>query len=74
MLNNLKAEKLVLDWKKRQNTVADVVVTIETVLDSGLPAKFEKDVYEAKCQLVFSHVYDSYSREGRSVYELEPDE
>ena len=45
LLNTLKAGKLVLDWKKRQNTVADVVVTIETVLDSGLPPKFVKEVY-----------------------------
>ena len=59
-MNTLKAEKLVLDWKKRQNTVADEVVTIETVLDSGLPEKYEKEVYDTKCQLIFSHVYDSY--------------
>ncbi len=69
LLNTLKAGKLVLDWKKKQNTVADVVVTIETVLDSGLPPKFEKEVYNAKCQMIFDHVYDSYSGEGRSIYE-----
>ena len=73
LLNSLKAEKLVLDWKKRQNTMADVRVTIETMLDSGLPPKFEKDVYEMKCQMVFSHVYESYSGEGRSIYGVVPD-
>lgn len=68
LLNTLKAEKLVLDWKKRQNTVADVRVTIETVLDSGLPSKFERAIYATKCQSVFDHVYDSYIGEGRTVY------
>ena len=69
LLNTLKAEKLVLDWKKRQNTIADVQVTIETMLDSGLPTKFDKEAYDTKCHLVFSHVYDSYSGEGISIYD-----
>ena len=68
LLNTLKAEKLVLDWKKRQNTMADVRVTIEKVLDTGLPPKFDKDVYTIKCKSVFDHVYDSYLGEGNSVY------
>ena len=70
LLNTLKAEKLVLDWKKRQNTRADVFVTIEKALDTGLPSKFDKDVYSLKCQSVFDHVYDSYLGEGRSLYEM----
>ena len=70
LLNTLKAEKLVLDWKKRQNTRADVFVTIEKALDTGLPDKFDKGVYSIKCQSVFDHVYDSYLGEGRSLYEV----
>jgi type I restriction enzyme R subunit len=70
LLNTLKAEKLVLDWKKRQNTRADVFVTIEKALDTGLPSKFDKGVYTIKCQSVFDHVYDSYLGEGRSLYEV----
>ena len=70
LLNTLKAEKLVLDWKKRQNTMADVLVTIEKALDSGLPTKFDKEVYTTKCKSVFDHVYDSYLGEGGSVYEM----
>ena len=70
LLNTLKAEKLVLDWKKRQNTRADVFVTIEKALDTGLPDKFDKGVYSIKCQSVFDHVYDSYLGEGRSLYEM----
>jgi len=70
LLNTLKAEKLVLDWKKRQNTRADVLVTIEKALDIGLPTKFDKEVYTTKCKSVFDHVYDSYLGEGRSLYEM----
>ena len=71
LLNTLKAEKLVLDWKKRQNTKADVFVTIEKALDTGLPPKFDKDVYSIKCRSVFDHVYDSYLGEDRSLYEVD---
>jgi len=35
LLESLKREKLVLDWKKFQTTRAAVRVTIETVLDAG---------------------------------------
>lgn len=69
MLNTLKAEKLVLDWKKRQNTRADVFVTIEKALDAGLPPTFNKDVYETKCQSVFDHVYENYHGDGHSAYQ-----
>ncbi len=37
LLETLKGEKLVLDWRKRQQSRAQVRVSIETVLDSGLP-------------------------------------
>ena len=37
LLEKLKHELLVLDWRKRQTTRAAVQVTIESVLDEGLP-------------------------------------
>jgi len=70
LLNTLKAERLVLDWKKRSETRAGVQVTIETVLDEGLPPKFGKDAYTVKCRSVFDHVFDSYMGQGASVYEM----
>lgn len=39
LLQKLKSEKLVLDWKKRQATRAAVRFTIETVLDELPRAK-----------------------------------
>ncbi len=43
-------------------------MTIETVLDGGLPAAFKRDVFSRKTDLVFQHVYDSYYGAGKSVY------
>ena len=69
LLNTLKAERLVLDWKKRSETRAGVQVTIEQVLDEGLPPKFDEFVYPIKCKSVFDHVFDSYMGQGASIYD-----
>lgn len=69
LLETLKQGKLVLDWRKRQQTRAEVMVTIENYLDHDLPDKFTKEIYSEKCQLVYEHVYDSYLGEGASVYQ-----
>ena len=55
-----------------QNTTADLVVTIETALDAGLPPKYEKEVYDAKCRRAYEHIYDAYSGDGSSVYQTHP--
>lgn len=68
LLTTLKAEKLVLDWRKRQQSRAQVMVTIEDIFDRGLPNKFNPNLFHQKCELVYQHVYDSYFGEGRSVY------
>ncbi|HEY2975866.1 MAG TPA: type I restriction endonuclease subunit R [Pyrinomonadaceae bacterium] len=68
LLSTLKAEKLILDWRKRQQSRAQVLVTIQDVLDSGLPDKFSPALFRDKCELIYQHVYDSYPGEGRGVY------
>lgn len=67
LLQRLKGEKLVLDWRKRQQNRAAVRLTIETMLDR-LPGAYTKDVFTVKCDLVFQHVFDSYAGAGQSVY------
>ena len=57
-----------LDWRKRQQSRAAVKVTIEKVLDQGLPAAFAPELFKAKTEAVFQHVYDCYYGDGRSVY------
>ena len=47
---------------------AIVLVTIETLLDQGLPRAYTPDLYEQKTTAVFQHIYDAYYGAGRSVY------
>ncbi len=67
LLQTLKEAKLVLDWRKKQKTRADVYSTVKTILDD-LPRTFTKELYEQKCDVVYQHVYDSYTGEGVSIY------
>jgi type I restriction enzyme R subunit len=64
----LKAGKLVLDWRKRQQARAEVRVTIEKLLDQGLPRAYTPELFEQKTTAVFQHIYDAYYGAGRSVY------
>ena len=68
LLETLKREKLILDWRKRQQARAQVRVTIEKVLDEGLPQAYTAEIYEAKAAAVFEHVYECYYGAGKSVY------
>ncbi len=67
LLETLKREKLVLDWRKRQQSRAAVRLCIEETLDQ-LPPAYAKEIYAGKCDAVYQHVYDSYFGRGRSIY------
>ena len=67
LLAKLKAELLVLDWKKRQATRAAVQVAIQDELDR-LPEVYDADLYRKKCSRVFEHVFEAYQGDGRSIY------
>jgi type I restriction enzyme R subunit len=67
LLETLKREKLVLDWRKTQATRAAVRVTVEDKLDK-LPRVFTREIYTRKCDAVYQHIFESYFGEGRSVY------
>ncbi len=67
-MEKLKNEKLVLDWRKRQQSRAQVRLTIEDVLDKGLPGIYIPELYQKKCDAVYQHVYESYYGAGKSVY------
>ena len=67
LLDTLKAERLVLDWRKKQQTRAAVQLAIEQVLDK-LPQAYAPEKYQEKCGLVYQHVYDSYYGSGKSIY------
>ena len=67
LLDVLKRDKIVLDWRKEQATRAAVRVAVEETLDR-LPDAFTRPIYAQKCDAVYQHVFDSYWDDGRSVY------
>jgi type I restriction enzyme R subunit len=68
MLETLKKERLVLDWRKKQQTRAAVRLQIEQMLDQ-LPALFTPRLYQEKCDATYQHIYECYFGEGKSIYE-----
>ena len=67
LLDKLKQEKFVLDWRKKEMTRAAVRQTIEIILDE-LPEVYSKEYYNQRCEQVYQHVYDSYWGQGESAY------
>ena len=68
LLAVLKRGKIVLDWRKEQNTRAAVRVAVEETLDR-LPEKYTRQIYAQKCDVVYQHVFDCYWDDGHSVYD-----
>jgi len=68
LLETLKREKLVLDWRKRQQARAQVRVAIESILDRDLPPVFTEELFRQKCDAVYQHVFESYAGAGKSIY------
>ncbi|MCX6064946.1 MAG: type I restriction endonuclease subunit R [Chloroflexi bacterium] len=69
LLDTLRAERLVLDWRKQQKTCASVRVAIFDALEQ-LPEQYNKDLYDQKCEQVYQHVYESYFGAGQSIYSV----
>ena len=68
LLKTLKEEKLVLDWRKRTQSKAEVKDTVNTILDAELPEPYTPELFGQKTEEVYQHIYDSYYGEGKSVY------
>jgi type I restriction enzyme R subunit len=68
LLATLKRDKLVLDWRKGQQTRAAVKIEIEKELDRGLPLAYDASIFQQKADAIFAHVLESYWDNGRSVY------
>ena len=67
LLETLKRERLVLDWRNRQQSRAAVKVTVADILDE-LPERYTQEIYDQKCDVVYQHIYDCYYGAGNSVY------
>ena len=68
LLASLKEQKLVFDWRKKQQTRASVKLCIEETLDQ-LPKAYSETIYTEKCEATYQHVYDNYFGSGKSIYE-----
>lgn len=58
---------LVIDWRKKQRTKAEVHNLIEEVLDQ-LPDTYTDEIWPKAIEHVYLHIYDKYAGEGNSVY------
>ncbi len=50
LLQALKEAKLLLDWRKKQRTRADVYTTVKSILDE-LPRAYTPELYQQKMRL-----------------------
>jgi len=62
--------KLVLDWKRRQQTRSAVKVTVKDVLDAELPEVYGPELFDRKVDAIFDHIHTSYYNDGGSVYDV----
>ena len=67
-MQTLKWEKLVLDWRLKQQACAEVQETISEVFDM-LPGIYSKELFDAKRELAYRHIYASYIGAGESIYD-----
>jgi len=67
LLNKLKM-LLVLNWRQKSTARSQLKLTIEDVLDKGLPRTYTLELYRQKCSALFEHVYESYLERDAGVY------
>jgi len=69
LVATLKREKLVLDWREKQQARASVMQTIKLALrPPHLPESFDRDLRAEKLALTYAHVYDHYFGADESAY------
>jgi len=67
LLNKMKL-LLVLNWRQKSTARSQLKLTIEDVLDTGLPRTYTPEFYRQKCSALFEHVYESYPERDTGVY------
>ena len=71
LLAKLKAEKLVLDWRLKTQTKADVERTIRDFYIK-LPTAYTPDLKKDKRVKTYAHIYENYFGAGQSIYQQAP--
>ena len=73
LLTSLKREKLVLDWREKQQAKAAVMQTLKIeIRPPRMPAAYTKDIRTEKMARTYAHLYDHYYGAGRSAYQNAP--
>ena len=67
LLARLKA-LLVLDWRRKSSARSLLKLSIEDILDAGLPRGYTPELYRQKCYSLFEHVYEKYPQQNVGVY------
>ena len=67
LLATLKREKLVLDWREKQQAKAGVMQALKVEM-RRLPAAYTRDIRAEKMARAYAHVYDHYNGSGRSEF------
>jgi len=67
LLDRLKS-LLVLNWRQKSGARAQLKLTIEDVMDAGLPRIYTPEIYQQKCSALFEHVYESYPERNEGAY------
>jgi type I restriction enzyme R subunit len=73
LLNTLKANKLVLDWRKKQQAKAAVRLAIQRSLKRELAPFYPAAMLADKQELVYQHIYDTYPDAAHTIF-VEPPE
>jgi type I restriction enzyme R subunit len=69
LLDTLSGQKLVLDWRKRQQSRAAVQLVIRDLIWQ-LPRCYSDTTCQQKSAVIYQHVYDNYWGAGQSVYSI----
>ncbi len=69
LLEKLKREKLVLDWRLKPNARADVERTIRDEFRALPQQAYTDEIRREKRNLTYAHIYDNYFGLGKSVFE-----
>ncbi len=67
LLEKLKKEKLVIDWRKKQSARAKVSNAIHELCGDKLPDSYDTKIFQQKCNLIYLHFYDNYPNSERRL-------
>lgn len=68
LVETIKREKLVFDWRKKQSTRAKLKEAIEAFCDETLPKIYGRELFQDKCNSLFNHFFDNYNNTNENVY------